>query len=174
MQQADLITAIFRFLLTQRCNESVLSQWEILTPFRVRTFSINHTLVQNSWYVCRLGEPVSMSSRESRSRFLDVPRTHSVGCLGAWFASCATSTGSALSGVPGTHLGRSNSVEKLRGTDFCIGEISCYKPEHHGFWAPYGDRVIGSCYNLGNVFPMMIAAGWHLSEPPCRCAAGSS
>ena len=86
--------------------------------------------------------------------------------MGAWFASCDTSTGSALSGVPATHLGRFNSVEKLRGTDFCIGEISCYKPGHHGFWAPYGDRVIGSCYNLGNVFPVMIAAGWHLSEPP--------
>ena len=120
----------------------------------------------------RLGEPVSMSGRECRSRFFDVPpsrqsdTTHSVGCLSAWFASWPTSTGIALSGVPGTHLGRFNSVEKLRGTDFCIGEISCYKPEHHGFWAPYGGRVIGSCYNLGNVFPVMIAAGRHLSEPP--------
>ena len=115
----------------------------------------------------RLGEPFTISSQEYRSRFLDVlqavrPGPDSVCCLGAWFASCATSTGAALPGVPGTDQGRLNSVEKLRGTDFCIGEIGCYTTGDEGFWAPYGDVKL-----VLAVLLQLVQAKQYLSPDDC-------
>ena len=47
--------------------------------------------------------------------------------------SCATRYGPRIRGVPATGIEKLNSGEKLRGTDFCRGEIGATLSPDDGF-----------------------------------------